>query len=121
MGRYQSLIELRHQQPRRTISQCKKPLMASSGIELVGMTLCAVIYAMLVIEMVIASNLHSTIFSITVYIMILCFSLFKTRDLAKSIFHTKTALFYKPICNASRNFMLMLLCAFCDSQSACPF
>lgn len=45
------------------------------------------IYAVLVNEMVIATNLHSAIFSIAAYTVILCFSLFKTGNLAKSIFH----------------------------------
>ena len=44
-------------------------------------------YAVLVNEMVIATNLHSAIFSIAAYTVILCFSLFKTGNLAKSIFH----------------------------------
>jgi len=48
---------------------------------------CVGIYAVLVNEMVIATNLHSAIFSIAAYTVILCFSLFKTGSLAKSIFH----------------------------------
>ena len=35
----------------------------------------------------VADNLHSAIFSIAAYTVILCFSLFKTGALAKSIFH----------------------------------
>ena len=48
---------------------------------------CVGIYAVLVNEMVIASNIHSAIFSIAAYTVILCFSLFKTGSLAKSIFN----------------------------------
>ena len=48
---------------------------------------CVGIYAVLVNGMVIASNIHSAIFSIAAYTVILCFSLFKTGSLAKSIFN----------------------------------
>ena len=33
------------------------------------------------------SNIHSALFSVAAYTVILCFSLFKTGSLAKSIFH----------------------------------
>ena len=49
--------------------------------------ICVGIYAVLVNGMVIASNIHSAIFSIAAYTVILCFSLFKTGSLAKSIFN----------------------------------
>ena len=47
---------------------------------------CVGIYSVLVNEMVIEENLHTAIFSIASYTVILCFSLLKTGTLAKSIF-----------------------------------
>jgi len=47
---------------------------------------CVGIYAVLVNDMIIADNIHSAIFSIAAYTVILCFSLFKTGSLAKSVF-----------------------------------
>ena len=49
--------------------------------------ICVGIYAVLVGEMVLADNLHSAIFSLAAYTVILCFSLFKSGALAKSIFN----------------------------------
>ena len=57
------------------------------GVQGFFIMVCVGIYAVLVNEMVIAANLHSAIFSIAAYTVILCFSLFKTGSLAKSIFH----------------------------------
>lgn len=57
------------------------------GVQGFFIMVCVGIYAVLVNEMVIADNLHSAIFSIAAYTVILCFSLFKTGSLAKSIFH----------------------------------
>lgn len=57
------------------------------GVQGFFIMVCVGIYAVLVNEMVIATNLHSAIFSIAAYTVILCFSLFKTGNLAKSIFH----------------------------------
>ena len=37
--------------------------------------------------MVLADNLHSAVFSLAAYTVILCFSLFKSGTLAKSIFN----------------------------------
>jgi len=48
---------------------------------------CVGIYAVLVNGMVIASDIHSAIFSIAAYTVILCFSLFKTGSLSKAIFN----------------------------------
>lgn len=48
---------------------------------------CVGIYAVLVNGLVIASNIHSAIFSVAAYTVLLCFSLFKTGSLAKSIFN----------------------------------
>ena len=49
--------------------------------------ICVGIYAVLVNSMIIADNLHSAIFSLASYTVILCFSLFKSSALAKSIFN----------------------------------
>ena len=49
--------------------------------------ICMGIYAVLVNSMIIANNLHSAIFSLASYTVILCFSLFKSGALAKSIFN----------------------------------
>lgn len=57
------------------------------GIQGFFIMVCVGIYAALVNEMVIADNLHSAIFSVAAYTVILCFSLFKTGSLAKSILH----------------------------------
>ena len=43
--------------------------------------------AVLINGMIIADNIHSALFSVAAYTVILCFSLFKTGSLAKSIFH----------------------------------
>lgn len=48
--------------------------------------ICVGIYAVLVNDMIIAENLHSAIFSLAAYTVILCFSLFKSGSLAKQIF-----------------------------------
>lgn len=47
---------------------------------------CVGIYAVLVNDMIISDNIHSAIFSIAAYTVILCFSLFKTGSLSKAIF-----------------------------------
>lgn len=46
---------------------------------------CVAIYAVLVHSITVASNLHTALWSILAYTVILCFSLFKTGSLAKSI------------------------------------
>ena len=48
---------------------------------------CVGIYAVLINGMIIADNIHSALFSVAAYTVVLCFSLFKTGSLAKSIFH----------------------------------
>ena len=48
---------------------------------------CVGIYAVLINNMIIAANIHSALFSVAAYTVILCFSLFKTGALAKSIFN----------------------------------
>lgn len=49
--------------------------------------ICIGIYSVLVNSMIIANNLHSAIFSLASYTVILCFSLFKTGSLSKAIFN----------------------------------
>lgn len=50
--------------------------------------ICVGIYAVLINDLIVADNLHSAIFSIAAYTVILCFSLFKSGSLAKSLFNT---------------------------------
>ncbi len=47
---------------------------------------CVAIYAVLVASVTIASNLHTALWSVGAYTVILCFNLFKTGTLSKSIF-----------------------------------
>ena len=46
---------------------------------------CVAIYAVLVANVAVAGNLHSALWSVAAYTVILCFSLFKTGSLSKSI------------------------------------
>lgn len=48
---------------------------------------CVGIYSVLVNEMIVAQNIHTAIFSLASYTVLLCFSLLKTASLAKSIFN----------------------------------
>ena len=48
---------------------------------------CVAIYAVLVSSVAVASNLHTALWSVAGYTVILCFSLFKTGSLSKSIFN----------------------------------
>lgn len=48
--------------------------------------ICVGIYAVLINNMIIANNIHSALFSVAAYTVILCFSLFKTGSLARSLF-----------------------------------
>ena len=48
---------------------------------------CVAIYAVLVGTVAVASDLHSALWSVAAYTVILCFSLFKTGNLAKSIWN----------------------------------
>ncbi len=47
--------------------------------------ICVGIYAVLVSSITVASNLHTALWSVAAYTVILCFSLFKTGTLAKSV------------------------------------
>jgi len=48
---------------------------------------CVGIYSVLVASVAVASNLHTALWSVAAYTVILCFSLFKTGSLAKSVLH----------------------------------
>lgn len=48
---------------------------------------CVGIYAVLVNSFTATSNIHSTIFSIAAYTVVLCFTLFKTGTISKSVFN----------------------------------
>ena len=51
------------------------------------MMVCVGIYAVLVSTIEISDNMHSALFGVAAYTVILCFSLMKTGDLSKSIFN----------------------------------
>ena len=48
---------------------------------------CVAIYAVLVSGIAVADNLHTALWSVAAYTVVLCFSLFKTGSLAKSIWN----------------------------------
>ena len=48
---------------------------------------CVAIYAVLVSSITVAANLHTALWGVAGYTIILCFSLFKTGSLSKSIFN----------------------------------
>jgi hypothetical protein len=50
---------------------------------------CVGIYAVLVNDMIIADNIHSAIFSVAAYTVLLCFAMMKTGSLSKSIFNAR--------------------------------
>ena len=49
--------------------------------------LCVGIYAVLVNTMIVATNVHTAVFSVAAYTIMLCFAMMKTGTLAKSIFN----------------------------------
>lgn len=51
------------------------------------MMVCVAIYTVLVQSIVLFENIHASIFQIAAYTVLLCFSLFKTGSLSKSIFN----------------------------------
>ena len=53
------------------------------------MMVCVGIYAALVHSMAVSADPHSALFSIAAYTVLLCFSLFKTGSLAKSVFNAR--------------------------------
>ena len=48
---------------------------------------CVAIYAVLISGIAVATNLHTALWSVAAYTVVLCFSLFKTGSLSKSIFN----------------------------------
>ena len=48
---------------------------------------CVAIYAVLVSGVAVAGDIHSALWSVVSYTVLLCFSLFKTGTLSRSIFH----------------------------------
>ena len=48
---------------------------------------CVGIYAVLVNDMVVAANVHSAIFGLAGYTVLLCFAMVKSGSLAKSVFN----------------------------------
>lgn len=56
------------------------------GFQGLFMMVCVGIYAVLIRSFTISDDLHTTLFTIAAYTVILCFSLFKTSTLSKSIF-----------------------------------
>lgn len=50
------------------------------------MMVCVAIYAVLVSAVTVSDNLHTAVWSVAAYTVILCFSLFKTGSLSKSVF-----------------------------------
>ena len=51
------------------------------------MMVCVGIYAVLVAGVAVSANLHTALWSVAAYTVILCFSLFKTGSLSKSIWN----------------------------------
>lgn len=51
------------------------------------MMVCVAIYAVLVNTITVADNIHTAIWSVAAYTVILCFSLFKTSSLSRAIFN----------------------------------
>ena len=57
------------------------------GIQGFFLIVCVGIYAVLVNDMIIATDVHSAIFSVAAYTVMLCFAMMKSGNLAKSILH----------------------------------
>ena len=58
------------------------------GFQAFLIMVCVAIYAVLVASVAVAGNLHSALWSVAAYTVILCFSLFKTGSLSKAILNT---------------------------------
>jgi hypothetical protein len=57
------------------------------GFQGLLLMVCVGIYGVLVRDMIIADNIHSAIFSIASYTVLLCFAMMKTGSLSKAIFN----------------------------------
>ena len=49
---------------------------------------CVGIYSVLIASVAVAGNLHTALWSVAAYTVMLCFSLFKTGSLAKGVLNT---------------------------------
>ena len=61
--------------------------LSALGFQGFFMMVCVAIYTVLVQSLVLSANIHASIFQIAAYTVLLCFSLFKTGSLSKSIFN----------------------------------
>ena len=61
--------------------------LAALGFQGFFMMVCVAIYTVLVQSIILSENIHASIFQIAAYTLLLCFSLFKTGSLSKSIFN----------------------------------
>jgi hypothetical protein len=61
--------------------------LSALGFQGFFMMVCVAIYTVLVQSIVLSANIHASIFQIAAYTVLLCFSLFKTGSLSKSIFN----------------------------------
>ena len=57
------------------------------GFQAFLIIVCVAIYAVLVSTMQISDNIHSALFGISAYTVMLCFALLKTGSLSKSVFN----------------------------------
>jgi len=61
--------------------------LSALGFQGFFMMVCVAIYTALVQSIVLSENIHASVFQIAAYTVLLCFSLFKTGSLSKSIFN----------------------------------
>jgi len=61
--------------------------LSALGFQGFFMMVCVAIYTVLVQSIVLSANIHASVFQIAAYTVLLCFSLFKTGSLSKSIFN----------------------------------
>ena len=61
--------------------------LSALGFQGFFMMVCVAIYTVLVQSLVLSANIHASIFQVAAYTVLLCFSLFKTGSLSKSIFN----------------------------------
>ena len=67
------------------------------------MMVCVAIYAVLVAGVAVSDNLHTALWSVAAYTVILCFSLFKTGSLSKSIWNVSLMLGFLREANTSKS------------------
>ena len=61
--------------------------LSALGFQGFFMMVCVAIYTVLVQSIVLSENIHASVFQIAAYTVLICFSLFKTGSLSKSIFN----------------------------------